>query len=125
MKLSLLLFALTAALALPASAEEPKPATPRLELGTGQVGVEEWLKQTRESLQLTDEQVGRIRAAYEKREPRLRELREDTALSPEQRRAKANEILLGAYQDALLLLTEVQVEKYVDVFLRNPPLRSK
>ena len=71
----------------------------------------ERLKTLTEKLSLTEEQQGKIKAIFEKNMPKLKELRADTALSKEDRRAKLMEIRKAEAQEIRAVLTPEQQGK--------------
>jgi Spy/CpxP family protein refolding chaperone len=73
----------------------------------------------KESLQLTDEQVTKIRAAYASIQPKLRALQEDTTLSPEDRRTRNHEIMEAIHQEVLAVLTPEQLLKHSEEVRRG------
>ena len=92
---------LTSASSVFAEDEKPKPAC----------GPGERLKEMGEKLSLTDEQKEKLQTIFAKNLPRMKELRADTALSQEDKRAKMMEIRKGEMEEIRALLTPEQQEK--------------
>ena len=99
--------ALTALIATSASvlAQDEKPKAPAAR------GPGERLKTLTEKLGLTEEQQGKIKAIFEKNAPKAKELREDAALSKEDKRAKLAELRKGEAEEIRAVLTPEQQEK--------------
>ena len=86
-------------------AEDEKPKAP-----AGRAPGER-LKMMTEKLGLTEEQQGKIKAIIEKNMPKAKELREDTALSQEDKRAKMQELRKAEVEEIRAVLTPEQQEK--------------
>lgn len=71
----------------------------------------ERLKVMTEKLGLTEEQQGKIKAILEATAPKAKELRADTALSKEDKRAKMMELRKGEIAEIRAVLTPEQQEK--------------
>jgi protein CpxP len=65
-----------------------------------------------EALNLTDEQKEKMKAIREEARPKLEALRQDTTLTPEDRRAKVREIRESIDAQIKALLTTEQIEKW-------------
>jgi Spy/CpxP family protein refolding chaperone len=74
--------------------------------------VEERLKRMSETLNLTDEQKGKIRPILQSEADQLKALREDKSLAPEQRRAKRREISQATNKQIREVLTPEQRAKW-------------
>ena len=74
--------------------------------------VEQQLTQLTEVLKLTDEQKPKIKAALEEQNKKMQELRGDTALSPEDLRAKRQTITQDTNKKLKEILTAEQFKKY-------------
>ena len=83
--------------------EKPKPPAAR--------APGERLKTLTEKLGLSEEQQGKIKAIFEKNAPKAKELREDAALSQEDKRAKLMELRKGEAEEIRAVLTPEQQEK--------------
>ena len=90
-------------------AEDEKPKAPETPAAKGGPG--ERLKVMSEKLGLTEDQKEKVKAIFEKNMPKLKELRADTALSQEDKRAKMMEIRKAEAQEIRALLTPEQQEK--------------
>ena len=88
-----------------AEEEKPKPERPAAR------GAAERLKTMTEKLGLTEEQQGKIREIFAKTAPKAKALREDTALSEEDKRAKMMELRKGEAEEIRAVLTPEQQEK--------------
>ena len=86
-------------------AEDEKPKAP------GAHAPGERLKMMTDKLGLNDEQQGKIKAIIEKNMPKAKELREDTALSQEDKRAKMQELRKAEVEEIRAVLTPEQQEK--------------
>ena len=86
-----------------AFAEDEKPKPPR--------GPGDRLKDMSEKLGLTDDQKEKLKAIFEKNMPKMKELRGDTALSQEDKRAKMQEIRQSEAEEIRALLTPEQQAK--------------
>jgi Spy/CpxP family protein refolding chaperone len=84
------------------TAQQPRPARGR---------VERQLQRMRETLNLTDEQVAKIRPILRNRNKQLRDLRANSSLPQGEARAKAREIRKFARQRIDQILTPEQREK--------------
>ena len=94
---------------LAAFAEDEKPAAPDRPKAGGAPG--DRLKAMSEKLSLTDEQKDKLKGIFEKNQPKMKELRADTALSQEDKRAKMMEIRKAEMEEIRALLTPEQQEK--------------
>ena len=90
-------------------AEDEKPAPPNRRKAGGAPG--DRLKAMSEKLSLTDEQKDKLKAIFEKNQPKMKELRADTALSQEDKRSKMAEIRKAEMEEIRALLTPEQQEK--------------
>ena len=89
-----------------AFAENKKPKAARAGHTPG-----ERLKAMTENLGLTEEQQGKLKAIFEQNRPKAKELRADTALSKEDKRAKMIELRKAEIQEIRAVLTPEQQEK--------------
>jgi len=80
--------------------------------GAGRMNPEERLKNMKETLGLNDDQVTKIKAIFEADAPKLKSLRDDTALSQEDRRAKLREIIEAQTKQINDVLTPDQQTKW-------------
>ena len=99
--------AITALIATSASvlAEDEKPKAPAAR------GPAERLKSLTEKLGLTEEQQGKIKEIFAKNVPKAKALREDSALSQEDKRAKMMEVRKAEAEEIRAVLTPEQQEK--------------
>lgn len=116
MKKSFLVLALALAISPLASfAQDAPPAAPGGP-GGGRGGPrmtpEERLKTMKETLGLTDDQVAKIKAIFEENAPKMKALRDDTALSQEDRRAKFTELRTAETAAITAVLTPDQQAKF-------------
>ena len=88
-------------------AEDEKPEAP----ASGARAPGERLKALTEKLGLTEEQQGKIKDIFAKNMPNAKALREDTALSQEDRRAKMMELRKAEAEEIRAVLTPEQQEK--------------
>jgi Spy/CpxP family protein refolding chaperone len=86
----------------PPSAQQARPARGR---------VERQLQRMRETLNLTDEQVAKIRPILQTRNKQLEDLRAESSLPQGEARAKAREIRKAARQQINQILTPEQRQK--------------
>ena len=102
--------ALAAILATSASvlAEDEKPKAPDRPAARAPG---ERLKVLTEKLGLTEEQQGKIKEIFEKNVPKAKALREDAALSQEDKRAKMMELRKAEAEEIRAVLTPEQQEK--------------
>ena len=102
--------AITALIATSASifAEDEKPKAPE---GQRAHAPGERLKALTEKLGLTEEQQGKIKEIFAKNMPKAKALREDTALSQEDKRAKMMELRKAEAEEIRAVLTPEQQEK--------------
>ena len=100
--------AITALIATSVSvfAEDEKPKAEGPARGAG-----ERLKTLTEKLGLTEEQQGKIKEIFAKNVPKAKALREDTALSQEDKRAKMMELRKAEAEEIRAVLTPEQQEK--------------
>jgi hypothetical protein len=66
----------------------------------------------KESLKLSDEQVGKLKPIIEKNQEKMRALRDDQSLSREDRRAKIQELNKALDEEVKPILTTEQQAKY-------------
>ena len=71
----------------------------------------ERLKTLTDKLGLSEEQQGKIKEIFAKNMPKAKALREDTALSQEDKRAKMQELRKGEAEEIRAVLTPEQQEK--------------
>ncbi len=90
-------------------AEDEKPKAPERPNATRTPG--ERLKAMSEKLSLTEDQKEKLKAIFEKNQPKIKELRADTALSQEDKRAKMMELRKAEMEEIRALLTPEQQEK--------------
>jgi Spy/CpxP family protein refolding chaperone len=109
MKKSLIVIALAAAglLATPAIVSAQAQGGPR-----GGRTPEEQVKAMKETLNLSDEQVEKVKAVLTKNQEKLKALREDQSLSQEDRRAKMREVFQGIDEELKPILTPEQQTKW-------------
>ena len=91
-------------------AEDEKPNSRKAGHAPG-----ERLKTMTEKLGLTEEQQGKLKAIFEKNMPKVKELRADTALSREDRRAKMMELRKAEMEEIRAILTPEQQEKMKEI----------
>ncbi len=91
-------------------AEEPANATTQKE--ERRANVEERVTQLKEKLSLTDDQAAKIKGIFQSDEGKLKELRADTALSQEDRRAKIQEVRNRQRELVAAVLTPEQQTKW-------------
>ena len=72
---------------------------------------EERVAQMKEKLSLTDEQAAKVKSVFEASHGKMRELRDDQALSAEDRRSKMGEIRKAQMEEVRGILTPEQQEK--------------
>ena len=101
--------AITALIATSVSvfAEDEKPKAER----PAARGAGERLKTMTEKLGLTEEQQGKIKEIFAKNAPKAKELRDDAALSQEDKRAKMMELRKAEAEEIRAVLTPEQQEK--------------
>ncbi len=75
---------------------------------------EERVKWMRDQLGINDEQAGKVRAVYERSQEKTKALREDKALSEDDRRAKLREIFTASTEEISGILTPEQQAKWRD-----------
>ena len=73
---------------------------------------EEQVKAMKETLQLSDEQVDKVKAVLTKNQEKFKALREDQALSQEDRRAKMREAFQAMDEELKPILTPEQQAKW-------------
>jgi Spy/CpxP family protein refolding chaperone len=78
----------------------------------GPVNPEEQVKAMKENLKLTDEQAEKVKAILTKNQEKQKALREDKALSQDDRRAKMREIYSGMEEELKPILTPEQQTKW-------------
>ena len=102
--------ALAALIATSASvfAEDEKPKAPERPAARAPG---ERLKMLTEKLGLTEEQQGKIKEIFAKNMPKAKEVREDAALSQEDKRAKMMELRKAEAEEIRAVLTPEQQEK--------------
>jgi len=79
--------------------------------GGGRQDPAERLKMMKENLNLTDEQTEKVKAIFEKNREKYKEVRENTGLSQEDRRAKMTELRTAETEEMKTILTPEQQEK--------------
>ena len=79
--------------------------------GPGGHNPAERLKMMTEKLGLSEDQTAKIKAIFEKNFPKMKELREDTSLSQEDKRAKFMELRKAEMEEIRAVLTPEQQEK--------------
>jgi Spy/CpxP family protein refolding chaperone len=105
--LTLVVASLLAAPAL-VSAQDAKPEAGR----RGPRTPEEQVKAMKETLKLTDEQADKVKAVLAKNQEKVKALRDDTALSQDDRRAKMRELYQGMDEELKPILTPEQQTKW-------------
>jgi len=111
-------FGLGALVALAADAPPPPPPPPppphegRPERGPGRMDPEQRLQMMTEQLALTADQQAKLRALFTENAPKMRALREDTTLSPEQRREQMQKLRGEEREKTGALLTAEQKAKW-------------
>lgn len=98
-----------------AFAEDEKPKAAR--------GPGERLKEMSEKLGLTEEQKEKVKAIFEKNLPKMKELRADAALSPEDKRVKMGEIRKSEGAEIRALLTPEQQAKMKEMRAAAKPAK--
>ena len=139
-KLTLLTLATAGLLASTIRAEDPVPPTPPVnppatapaaaakpERGPGGPGGPrgDRLEMMKEKLGLTPEQIEKIKPILEKDREKLMALREDAALSREQKGEKMREILKSSMEAIKPILTPEQVEKWKAEMEKRRAVREK
>jgi Spy/CpxP family protein refolding chaperone len=79
--------------------------------GRQRMSPEERLASMKEKLSLTDEQAAKMKESMDKTQAKIRELRGDSALSDDDRRAKMGEIRKAQMEEWKGFLTEEQQQK--------------
>ena len=74
--------------------------------------VQQRLKEVSEKLALTDAQKTKVKAVFQKEGEKLRALRQDTSLDPQERRKKAMELREETRKEMKTILTADQWEKW-------------
>ena len=92
-----------------AFAEDEKTKAPDRPKAGGAPG--DRLKAMSEKLGLTEEQKEKLKAIFEKNQPKIKEVCTDTALSDEDKRAKMMELRKAEMEEIRTLLTPEQQEK--------------
>ena len=100
------------ALADDAPPPPPPPHEGRPERGPGRMDPEQRLKMMTEQLNLTADQQAKVRALFLENAPKMRALREDAALAPEQRREQMQKIRGEEREKLGGLLTPEQKAKW-------------
>ncbi|MCS7337494.1 MAG: Spy/CpxP family protein refolding chaperone [Verrucomicrobiae bacterium] len=90
---------------------------PRLGLGQGprpelQFGIDQRVRRMSETLNLTPDQQAKVRTILEEERNKMRELRADATLTPEQRRTKMRELAQESNNKIRQILTSEQKEKF-------------
>ncbi len=80
--------------------------------GHGRMGVDDRVKHLAKELNLTEDQQTKIKAILEDEHKQLSSLKQDTSLSPEERRTKFEETKKNTSQQIRALLNEDQQKKY-------------
>ena len=96
-------------------AEEEKPKAAR--------GPGERLKAMSEKLGLTDDQKEKVKAIFEKNQPKIKELRADPALAQDEKRKKLMEIRKAEMEEIRALLTPEQQEKMKEMRAAAKPAK--
>ena len=96
-------------------AEDEKPKAAR--------GAGERLKAMSEKLGLTDDQKEKVKAIFEKNQPKIKEVRADTALAQEEKRKKLMEIRKAEMEEIRALLTPEQQEKMKEMRAAAKPAK--
>lgn len=78
----------------------------------GGASIQERMKQMAEQLNLTDEQKEKIKAVYQEEGEKMRALREDQSLSPDEKRTKFREMFQALEAKTKPILTPEQQEKW-------------
>jgi periplasmic protein CpxP/Spy len=78
----------------------------------GRMGVDDRVKHLAKELNLTEDQQTKIKSILEDEHKQLSSLKQDTSLSPEERRTKFEEIRKNTSQQIRALLNEDQQKKY-------------
>jgi Spy/CpxP family protein refolding chaperone len=87
--------------------------------GRPRMNLEERLAKMKESLSLTDEQTAKLKESMEKTQGKMRELRTDSALSDDDRRAKMGEMRKAQQEEWKEILTPEQLEKLKEMRKEN------
>lgn len=88
-----------------------KPAAGQAQ-GQRRAGQGDRLRQLKEQLKLTDDQVQKLKPILKDEADKLKALREDTSLTPQDRRAKAREVREAATPKIKAVLTKEQAEEW-------------
>ncbi len=100
------------ATSITAFAADEKPKAPDApEAARAKHAAGDRLKEMTEKLALTEEQQGKLKEVFAKYAPKAQEVRKDTALSQEDKRAKMTEIRKSETEEIRALLTPEQKEK--------------
>jgi Spy/CpxP family protein refolding chaperone len=89
----------------PAPTSEPAPPAG----GRGKPG--EFVQMLREKIGVTEEQIEKMKPIFGQQMEKLKGLKEDTALTMEQKREKAREIMMGTMEEIKPILTPEQMAK--------------
>ena len=116
-KLLIFTFAAVAALALaPSSRAEDTSLVPDASAASkpapaGEATAANRLEQMKEKLNLTPEQMEKIKPIFARNKTKADELRADTSLTPQERREKGRELMQAVQADVQPILTPEQQEK--------------
>lgn len=105
-----------------ALAEDQKPAAPGAggpRAGRAQMSPEQRADRLKQELGLSDDQTAKVKAVYEKNQDKFKALREDTALSEEDRRAKFREMMKSTMEEVAAILTPEQKTKFQEQMQRR------
>lgn len=80
----------------------------------------ERLAKIKEDLKLTDEQITKLKPLLQEEAKKVRALRDDTSLSPQDRRAKMREIREASAPKLKEILTKEQYEQWVKLRTQRP-----
>src|SRR5262245_36430164 len=92
-------------------AQQPAPPQAASKMPPGHESVAERLESMSKELNLTQEQREKIRPVLEEHSKQMRELRNDTSLTPEQRRDKARAMMMETHEKIAAVLTPEQKGK--------------
>jgi len=104
------------------SATTPDAGTPG---GKGQAARVDMLQRLKEQLDLTPEQVEKLKPVLEKQREKFQTLKDDASLSQEQKRDKAREIFMGTIEEIKPILTEEQLAKLKETLEKRRAERQK
>lgn len=88
--------------------------------GAGRVGTEAWLNRLSEQLKLTAEQKKKVEAVQQEQRDQMAKLREDTSLTPEQRREKARALREAMDKKMKEILTSEQYTQWQELRRQRP-----